>query len=304
VFAKIQRGQPSTIFGLSWGACFLSAVIVMAQTPGPNHPPQQGEASLNLKSKPDKDSAISMPETSVTVFDGKTLTGWQGDPAFWSVQDGALTGVADGTLKRNHFITWQRGTLKNFDLRVKVKLTAGGNSGIQYRGVIRPDLGADVVTGYQCDVVANQPKYNGMLYEERGRRILSHTGEKVIVDSQGQPWVVGQLPMKTFAPDQWHEYRVVVQGNHHRHWIDGHPTADLIDLDVKGRVMEGVLAVQVHVGPAMKVQYKDFDLKVLPDDVPLLLGENHPIPDNAYGVKPQGKLPKGWTPPRYSEKQN
>ena len=51
----------------------------------------------------------------------------------------------------------------------------------------------DVVTGYQCDIVANLSKYNGMLYEERGRRILSHTGEKVIVDQNGQPWIVGNL---------------------------------------------------------------------------------------------------------------
>ena len=61
-------------------------------------------------------------------------------------------------------------------------MTAGGNSGIQYRGLSRPDLGLDIVTGYQCDVVANNPNYNGMLYEEKGRRILSHTGEKVIID--------------------------------------------------------------------------------------------------------------------------
>jgi hypothetical protein len=108
------------------------------------------------------------------------------------------------------------------------------------------------------------------------------------------------MEKKTFAPDEWHEYRVLVEGNHHRHWIDGHPTADLIDFDPKGRALEGVLAVQVHVGPAMKIQYKDFKIRHLPDDLPLLQPEDHPIPATAYGVKPQGKLPPDWKPPVYS----
>ena len=167
----------------------------------------------------------------VRLFNGKNLSGWAGDPKYWSVKEGAITGVTDGSLKMNRFLTWKGSTIRNFDLQVKVKVSPGGNSGIQYRGTSRPDLGLDIVTGYQCDVVANTPKYNGMLYEERGRRILSHTGEKVMIDPEGQPWVVGQLPVKEFAPGEWHDYRVLVRGNHHQHWIDGHPTADLIDLD-------------------------------------------------------------------------
>jgi hypothetical protein len=235
------------------------------------------------------------------LFDGKTLRGWTGDPKYWSVKNGALTGVTDGSLKMNRFISWEGSTIRNFDLRMQVKVTAGGNSGLQYRGTSAPERGLDVVTGYQCDVVANNPDYNGMLYEEKGRRILSHTGEKVIIDSEGQPWVVGKMPVKEFVPDEWHEYRVLAEGNHLRHFIDGHPTADLIDLDEAGRALEGVLAMQVHVGPAMTIQYKDIRLKNLPDDLPLKLADDCPIPDDAYGVKPQGKLPKGWKAPVYGE---
>lgn len=246
-------------------------------------------------------SAGKKSDGFVPVFDGKTLRNWAGDSAYWSVEDGALTGVTDGSLKANQFITWTPSTIRNFDLRVKVKVTEGGNSGLQYRGTSRPDLGLYVVTGYQCDVVANVPKYNGMLYEEKGRRILSHTGEKVIIDPAGQPWIVDHMPVKEFAPDEWHDYRVLVEGNHHRHWIDGHPTADLIDLDEKGRSLEGVLAVQVHVGPAMKIQYKDFKIKHLPDVMPLLSAEEAPIPAGSVGVRPQGKLPKDWTPPVYGQ---
>jgi arylsulfatase A-like enzyme len=236
----------------------------------------------------------------VKLFDGKSLRDWEGDPQYWSVEEGAITGKTDGSLKRNLFLTWTGSTIRNFEILVQVKVTAGGNSGIQYRGRSLPEVGLDIVSGYQCDVVANTPEYNGMLYEERGRRILSHTGEKVIVDPEGQPWVVGTIEKKTFAPDEWHEYRILVEGNHHRHWIDGHPTADLIDFDPKGRALEGVLAVQVHVGPAMKIQYKDFKIRHLPDDLPLLQPGDHPIPATAYGVKPQGKLPPDWKPPVYS----
>jgi choline-sulfatase len=239
------------------------------------------------------------PDGFVKVLNGKDLEGWSGDPHFWSVEDGALTGVTDGSLKMNRFITWNGQPLKNFEMKVKVKITNGGNSGLQYRGTSRPDLGPDVVTGYQCDIVSNNPDYNGMLYEERGRRILSHTGEKVIIAPDGQPWIIGKMPVKVFAPDEWHDYRVLVEGNHHQHWIDEHQTADLIDLDEKGRALDGVLAVQVHVGPAMKVQFKEFLLKRLPDDLPILTLKDHPIPAGSLGVKPQGKLPPNWQPPVY-----
>ena len=237
----------------------------------------------------------------VRVFDGRSLRGWKGDPQFWKVKDGALVGTADGTLKRNHFLTWEKATLRNFEIIVKVRVSEGGNSGIQYRGISRPDIGLDVVSGYQCDVVANVPQYNGMLYEERGRRILCHTGEKVIVDPDGQSWIVGTFPVKEFAAGEWHDFRVLVEGNHHRHWINGHPTADLIDLDEKGRALEGVLAVQVHVGPAMTVEYKDFKVKHLPDDLPLVQPKDNPIPPGSLGVRPQGRLPKDWKPPVYSK---
>ncbi|MCB1225710.1 MAG: sulfatase-like hydrolase/transferase [Verrucomicrobiales bacterium] len=236
------------------------------------------------------------------LFDGKSLRGWSGDRKYWSVRDGALTGVTDGSLKMNRFITWTGSTVRNFDLRMKVKVSAGGNSGLQYRGKSAPEIGLDVVTGYQCDVVANNPDFNGMLYEERGRRILAHTGQRVVVAEDGQPWIVGEMPTQEFAPDEWHEYRVLAQGNHLQHWIDGVQTADVIDLDEKGRALEGVLAMQVHVGPAMTIQYRDIRLKNLPDDLPLTPADEVKIPPTALGVKPQGKLPKDWKPPVYGER--
>jgi hypothetical protein len=250
-----------------WTFCFLSATA----------------CTLPLYS-----ADITPPAGFEAIFNGKDLTGWEGSKEYWSVEDGALTGVTDGSLKYNRFITWKAGKVRNFELRVKVKVTPDGNSGLQYRGLERPDLGEWVVTGYQCDVVPKNPDYNGMLYEERGRRILAHTGEKVIIDPAGQPWVVGKMPVQKIPGNEWHEYRVRVEGNHHQHWIDGVPTVDVVDLDEKGRALEGVIAVQVHVGPAMKIQYRDFFLQHLPAELPLLTSSDRPIPANAVKVVPQG----------------
>ncbi len=233
----------------------------------------------------------------VEIFDGKTLDGWVGDPTYWSVRDGAITGVTDGTLSMNRFLIRQGDPVANFEWLAEVRVTAGGNSGLQYRSRPRPEIGDDILSGYQCDVVADNPQYNGMLYEERGRRILSHTGEKVVVDPRGQPWIVGHFEVKTFQPDQWHQYRVLARGNHLRHWIDDHPTADLIDLDPAGRSLSGSLGVQVHVGPAMTIQYRNVRLRRLPDDLPLLTEQDVNIPAGSRGVRPQAKLPVDWKPP-------
>ncbi|MDG1893056.1 MAG: sulfatase-like hydrolase/transferase [Verrucomicrobiota bacterium] len=238
----------------------------------------------------------------VRLLRGNRLGAWAGDSKYWNVQEGVLTGATDGSLKQNRFLTWKGATLRNFDLRVQVKISPGGNSGIQYRGLSRPDIALDVVSGYQCDVVADKPRFNGMLYEEKGRRILAHSGEKVVVDTDGQAWIVGQFPDRQFEPDTWHTYRVLAKGNHHQHWIDGHPTAELIDLDRERRTLEGVLAVQVHVGPPMQVQYKDFRIRHLADHLPLQEPGDHEIPASALGVRPQGRVPAGWKPPVYGER--
>ncbi len=226
-----------------------------------------------------------------------SLEGWTGDLDSWKVVDGTLIGKADGTLKANRFIVADIPPVANFELIVDVWVSNGGNSGLQYRSEKREDLSPFAVAGYQCDVVSNNPDYNGMLYEEKGRRILSHTGEVVVVDTEGQPWVTNKLKVHSFAPEKWHTYRVLVEGNHHRHWIDDMPTADLIDLDEKGRRLTGVLGVQVHVGPPMEVRYRNMRLRRLPDDLPLKTAKDAPIPNDAVKVVPQG----GW---KKSKEQN
>ena len=253
------------------------------------------ESAAQVANRPNADGFSNL------IAPGNRLRNWVGNSKYWSKKDGVLIGKTDGSLKMNRFITWKAATVRNFDLRMQVRVSASGNSGIQYRGRSRPELGLDVVTGYQCDIVANRAEYNGMLYEEKGRRILSHCGEKVIVGPAGQPWIVGNFPVREFAPEEWHNYRVLVEANRHRHWINDHPTIDLIDLDEEGRVLEGVLAMQVHKGPPMTVEFKNIQIKHLPDDLPLHSLEQNPIPSGSKGVRPQGRLPDDWKAPKYSE---
>lgn len=223
------------------------------------------------------------------IFNGRDLTGWEGSPQYWKVEDGCMTGTADGKLGFNRFIIWKGGKPKNFELRAQVKVSPNGNSGLQYRSAEQTRQGETILVGYQCDIVDNSADFNGMLYEEGGRRILARTSNKVVIDKDGQPWVVGELPVKEFKSGDWHEFRVLVRGNHQQHWIDGHQTVDVIDLDEKNRKLEGLLGVQVHIGPPMKIQFKDFFLKRLPDDLPLVKPEDAKIPENAPKVIPQGK---------------
>ena len=279
--------------------------VRVKQLGGPLHPLKK-PFTASTKPHPEASAAVGEETDSEgyqSIFDGKSLRGWSGDSKLWSVKDGVLIGATDGTLKRNRSLTWNHSTVRNFDLRVKVKVSASGNSGIQYRSNSRPELGLDAVTGYECDIVANNSGLNGMLHEENGRGILSRAGEKVVVGTGGQSWIVGEMPVKEFAADQWHDFRVKVRGNHHQHWVDGQLTADLVDLDQSGRVSEGVLALQLHVGPAMKIQFKDFKIKHLSDGIALQTAESHPIPETATGVRPQGSLPEDWTPPVYGERE-
>jgi len=269
-------------------------------------PLQPMNGSLGVSTPPHPEAAATVANrpgaNGFSNLLGGGMRAWSGDPKLWSHKNGVLTGKSDGTLKMNHFITWKVATVRNFDLKVKVRISAGGNSGIQYRSAHVPERGLDVITGYQCDVVAGKPQYNGMVYEEKGRGILARTHDKMVVDPKGDRWVVGKLEVKEFAPGEWHEYRILVEGNRLRHWINGHPTGDLLDLDEKGRALDGVLALQLHKGPPMTIEFKDMLIKHLPDDLPIIQLKDNPIPADAVGTPPRGKLPKDWKPPVYGER--
>ena len=230
-------------------------------------------------------SPLSAQEGFKPLFDGKTLAGWDGNPELWSVEDGAITGKTKGPdhLAYNQFLVWKGGVVKNFELRAKIKCSAS-NSGIQYRSKELPEAGKWVVGGYQCDVHANAP-YNGMVYEERGRGILVQNGQSVIIDEKGDKWLAAERDAVKVDFTEWHEYVIIAQGNHLIHKIDGKVTIDLVDHQAKSRALEGLLAFQVHKGPAMIVQIKDIVLKELPETALLTLEKNQ-IPSDAQRIVP------------------
>ena len=208
-----------------------------------------------------------------TLFNGKDLTGWEGNPQLWSVQDGAITGKAnqtpETTIKHNTFLVWKDGTVGDFELTLKYKII-GGNSGIQYRSKRHADKAfGPVVGGYQADFEAGAG-YTGILYEELGRGILAERGQKIklTADTDGKKLkkeVTGSLGdakeiAKEFKKEDWNEYKIVAKGNHLQHIINGKMTVDVTD-EHSGAAKDGILALQIHVGGPMTVQFKDIVLK-------------------------------------------
>lgn len=208
-------------------------------------------------------AAQSAPATPESLFDGRSLAGWAGDPAVWSVRDGTLCGSTVGhPLTSNTFLIWQGGEVADFDFQCEVRLEGDNNSGVQYRSRrLLPDGFA--VAGYQCDLHA-EPRYFGQLYEDGGRGFVACRGERVHCDRDGKPEVIGALaPPQPVTLSEWHRLRIVARGRNLRHELDGVTTVEVVD-DSRAAARSGILALQVHAGPAMTVQFRKLELLRLP----------------------------------------
>lgn len=198
-----------------------------------------------------------------SLFNGKDLSGWDGNPELWSVEDGVITGVSDGKLKHNQFLIWTGGTVNDFELKFEFRLEGDNNSGCQYRSKRRPDVGDWSVSGYQADIHP-APKYLGMLYEERGRGIVAERGQKVVINKEGKK-DVSPLPGEVDKKDltQWHELTVICEGNRLIHKLDGVVIAEIEDGETAKAAAEGILAFQLHAGKPSKAQFRNIQLKSL-----------------------------------------
>lgn len=231
-------------------------------------------------------TSSSDQEEFVSIFDGKTLNGWKGDPKYWTVEDGNLTGrvTPETLLKSNTFIIWQGDEPDDFELKLEFRIAETGNSGINYRS--EPiDTIPFALRGYQADIDGKN-RYTGQNYEEKKRATLAYRGEIVIINSQDNPdelgslranvdkncWqsreVVGSLgksdSLKTkIKAEDWNEAHLIIKGNRLQHYVNGILMSDVTDNDVVNRKMSGKLGVQVHVGPPMKVEYRNIKLKNL-----------------------------------------
>ena len=215
--------------------------------------------------EPDADGFLS-------IFNGKDLTNWDGIAELWSVKDGVIHGGHKGR-GGNTFCIWRGGMIGDCELKVSFRIN-NGNSGIQYRSV---DVGNHVVSGYQAEVENKKGKV-GFLYHERGRGWLVNVGDKMVIHEDGKKEIVGKLGdkmelTKDYQMKGWNHYRFVCRGNHIQHFLNGVQTIDLVDKQLddpdakkpnlkKGR-LKGILALQLHGGGAMWVEFKDIKIKPL-----------------------------------------
>jgi hypothetical protein len=220
------------------------------------------------------------------IFDGTSLDGWDGDTTYWSVANGSLIGEVTPTtlLKKNTFIIWQGGQPDDFELKLEFRITEAGNSGINYRSE-RLDSIAYALRGYQADIDGKNT-YTGQNYEERKRTTLAYRGEKTSITSQENPNEQGSLranvkknawqnrevlaalgnsdSLKTkIKTGDWNSCHLVIKGNRLQHYINDILMSDVIDNDTINRKFSGFLGVQVHVGPPMKVEYRNIRIKNL-----------------------------------------
>ncbi len=214
-----------------------------------------------------------------SLFDGKTLSGWDGDPKFWRVEDGAITGetTKENPTKTNTFIVYKGAPVEDFVLSFEYRLR-NHNSGVQYRSWRGAKPSDDngkptdwIVGGYQADMVVDTEKapWSGILYEERGRGILAKRGQKVVIGPDHKPQVVGSTGdakelLECVKKGPWKTYTVVAHGNHLIHKINGRVMVDVVDNDAQKRRARGIMAFQLHAGPPMKVQFRNVRLKRLP----------------------------------------
>lgn len=211
------------------------------------------------------------------IFDGTSLKDWDGDPAFWKVEAGAIVGQStpENPVKENTFIIWRGGEPADFELKVEFRINST-NSGIQIRSVHLP-AGTDggrggpiqgkwVMKGYQADIdFGNQ--YTGQIYEERGRGFLAMRGQFGYVTAAGVTQQLGALQTGPndlkgiFNINGWNQVHIIARGNMITEIVNGNVTSVLVDDDTKGRMLKGLIGFQMHMGAPMKVEFRNVWLK-------------------------------------------
>ncbi|MBL8222350.1 MAG: DUF1080 domain-containing protein [Bryobacterales bacterium] len=201
-----------------------------------------------------------------SIFDG-TLKGWDGDTNYWRAENGVIVGetTKEKPLTRNTFLVWRDGNPADFELKLEFRMNST-NSGIQYRSVELTDVGKWVLKGYQADIDF-QNTYTGQLYEERGRSFLSMRGQMATIPAEGQrPKVIANLKTSddlkgAIKINDWNLMHIIARGNTMIHIMNGQLTSVFIDDDARNRAMSGLLGFQIHVGPPMKIEFRNIYLK-------------------------------------------
>jgi hypothetical protein len=256
--------MPTVIRLLALGAC-SSAALLLGLNP---------QGSAEHAQAPQRSPVQPLEETGFeSIFDGKTLNGWDGDPDFWRVEDGAIVGQTnqEHQPKQNTFCIWKGGHPADFEFKAEYRLTGvnNGNSGIQYRSVELPEVAKWVMKGYQADIDLKQ-QYTGQIYEERNRGFLALRGQISYVPNGKHVGSIGSLGdtgelQKLIKDNDWNEIHIIARGNTLTQLINGHVMSIVIDDDSANRKMEGEIGIQLHRLPnaAMKMETRHIRIKTL-----------------------------------------
>ena len=206
-----------------------------------------------------------------SIFDGKSFDAWEGDPKYWRIEGGVMTGeiTPETIIKSNTFIVWRGEEPENFQLKVDFRITAGGNSGINYRSVMTPDKVTPsnrfAMRGYQCDI-DGQKRYTGNNYEEKGRLFLAVRGQMTHVTGTRVPTILSSLgdekELAATITDDWNAVHILARGNVLMHNLNGRLFSMVVD-DDPSRQRKGLIGVQVHVGGPMKVEYRNWRIRLM-----------------------------------------
>ena len=208
----------------------------------------------------------------VSMFNGKDLSEWEGDSELWSVVDGCIIGetAKEGPRKieYNKFLVWKGGDVDDFVMRFEARVTPGGNSGIQYRSWLNPDKDKPFsVFGYQCDFDGIN-RSTGKIYGENYRKTLAYRGTRAEVGDDHVPKEIerfadDEILKSKISTNDWNSFEIIADGFTFTQKVNGLLTCVLTDNDKEMRRKDGIVAIQLHTGPAMKVELRNLCIKKL-----------------------------------------
>jgi len=245
---------------------------------------------FSCREKPTKTSeaqSVTLTSEQVifeSIFDGITLTNWEGDSAYWRVENGSIIGeISPETLLNTNTFLIYKNELNDFELKTEFRISESGNSGINYRSELLDTI-PYAMRGYQADIDGKH-RYTGQNYEERKRSTLAYRGEQTTITTQensedpaslqdnikNNAWQsrvvttsLGNIDsLRTKIKNDWNEAHLIIKGNRFLHYVNGVLMSDVTDNDSINRKISGFLGMQVHVGPPMKVEYRNIRLKKL-----------------------------------------
>ena len=202
------------------------------------------------------------------LFDSKDLSDWEGDERIWSYENGVIIGQTDDGARRldaHTFLIFKNEVPNDFVLRFDFRITKEGNSGIQYRSFRTPEEGNPYrVSGYQADI-DGRAEYTGMIYGENFRWSVAERGYFNRIEPGRKITTLlytdSEKLKEAINIEDWNTYEVIAVGYTFIQRINGQMMSVLVDDDTENRRERGLIAIQAHAGPPMRVEFNNMRIK-------------------------------------------